>query len=367
MTWLNTHQDTLAKTVDNIALSDNTNLQAAISVFVNLSNDVKAKLKNEKAHLKELNIKVKQLQWEQDHASILAKTVDNVAESDWAAIDNAYKKYNQIARSAGHENMTYLKSRIDHLVKLTKKIASPEAIAYANKFAYLETMSLDKVSIDNIVDYYFAQKEAADLPDGEKADLILFNTQPKLEKTLALMNQDYQGMLSTDDTQGDAKTEFMIALLAHPPRRDHFVVNKIALKDSKATKMSGVELKDVVWSRDIELLDASVPQLTKPARIYVKINNQKVIDLLKAGKLEMVHVHKKADGTFETTKTPIAFNERYNVLAFSTDKFSEFALVIKGESNLPTLPNTGVYKTDKIALTAFGLFSLLAIGFVIKK
>ncbi len=360
--WLDDHSNILDKTVENIAVSDSPALQAAINGLSILPNEVKQKLTTEKAHLDKLNTKVSQLKWEQNHAAILAKTEANVVDADWTAISNAFTGYETLFNDYGYENISYANNKMDYLVKLTRKIASPEAVAVADKYTYFKEMPLEDVTVDNVVDYISLQKEMGTLSDPDKASLMIFRIYPRVYKLTDAVNQQYPEAIPPGNAEGDAKDNFFIALTPSIPDVNKLRINKIALANSQATKMTGVKQKDIVWSLNIELLDKNdklVPTITKPMRIYLKITDQKMIDLIKANKIEMVHVHKKTDGTFETMKKPFVFIKRHNVIAFNADKFSEFALVKKQAKKQkgPELANTGIsqYSIMGLAVLIIGL------------
>ncbi len=361
--WKTNHAAILAKTVDQITLTDEAKIKSAVIEYDSLSDTDKEAVATEYAHLTKLNVRYFSLKWKDDHSAILAKTETNVVEADWTAIDNAFKEYRNINLLNNEKQIFYLKPQTDHLIKLIRKISSPESIAVADKYNYFATMPLDKVTADNIVDYHFLIQDMDDLSgtDSDKVEHMLFEVTFRINKVVELVNQQYPETVPPENAEGDAKDDFLIALRPYIFHIGNLRINKIALVNSQATKMTGVKQKNIVWSRNIELLDKNdklIPLIVLPMRIYLKITDQKVIDLIKAGKIEMVHVHKKTDGTFETMKTPFVFNEHHNVVAFSTEKFSEFALVKKYDKNGNLLPNSGFGKTTTSLFTIVATLTL---------
>ncbi len=342
--WYADHEAILAKTVDEVVLADGAEIVAALEGYDQMPANLQADCSDEYQRLVKLHTRYEILQWIDDHSAVFAKTEADVVEADWPNISAAFDDYNDnLFDKYSFENVDYANNKMDHLVKLTKKIASPEAVALADKYDYLVTMPLDKVTVDQVVDYYYIQEEAQDLTDIQKFSLMVYRAFPRIEKANELKDAKFNDTIPPTDAEGDAKSEFLMALAPNIPGAGNLTVNKVAPKDSQADKLKGVKLKDVVWSRDIEQLNSSgnvIPQLSGPMRIYLKVTDQKVIDLIKSNKIEMAHVHKKTDGTYEAVKTPFVFNERYNVIAFTTDKFSKFSLFRKGVYG-PMLANTG--------------------------
>jgi len=115
------HTTILGKTVDNVAISDETAVEAALAAYDELSLEVKALLDTQKTLLDTLLRKIEALKLEEladafrnDHATILAKTVSEVDTGDKNAVDAALAAFDNLD-NAVKALLTEQKTKLDDL------------------------------------------------------------------------------------------------------------------------------------------------------------------------------------------------------------------------------------------------------------
>jgi hypothetical protein len=132
------HAAVLGKTVENIALSDEAAVNAALAAYNALSAEAQALLTAEKATLDALKAKIDGLKalaaqadaFKTGHAAILAKTPDTIALSDEAVVDAALTAYNDLGEavkallSAEKTKLDDLKTKIDDIKASTAATVS---------------------------------------------------------------------------------------------------------------------------------------------------------------------------------------------------------------------------------------------------
>lgn len=136
------NQAILAKTIDNVAIADEPAVEAALADYVALSDAAKALVTTEKGLLDSLQAKIAELKaeaaiqeeanaWKAANADILAKTVDNVAVTDKAAVEAALAAYEGLSDAA----KALVSNEQQLLDDLNTAIAAQEALAAAKEAA----------------------------------------------------------------------------------------------------------------------------------------------------------------------------------------------------------------------------------------
>ncbi|GHU09445.1 hypothetical protein FACS1894151_07200 [Spirochaetia bacterium] len=98
-----THSAILLKTMDNVAITDESAVDAALTAYNALSAEAKALLGTEKNLLDFLKAKIDELKasaFKSTHNAILLKTVNNVAITDETAVKTALSAYNSLSAAA---------------------------------------------------------------------------------------------------------------------------------------------------------------------------------------------------------------------------------------------------------------------------
>ncbi|GHU09111.1 hypothetical protein FACS1894151_06250 [Spirochaetia bacterium] len=147
-----THSAILLKTADNVAVADESAVDAALSAYNALSAAAKALLGAEKSLLDSLKAKIDALNvaaFKVTHSAILLKTVDNVTIEDESAVNSALSAYN--ALSAGAKALLGAeKSLLDSLKdEIDKKNAPATAAAFQSTHNLILSKTMGSVSIDD--------------------------------------------------------------------------------------------------------------------------------------------------------------------------------------------------------------------------
>jgi len=154
------HEDILAKTVDNVALSDEAAVDAALADYEELSAEVKALLTAEKAKLDSLKEKIDELKadatpeelaegFTEGYEDILAKTVDNITIEDETEVDRALAAYEDLS-SEVKGKLTAEKTKLDNLKSKIQTLKETAALqAQANDFKTTHATALAK-TVGNI-------------------------------------------------------------------------------------------------------------------------------------------------------------------------------------------------------------------------
>lgn len=139
-----THSAALSLTIDTVAVSDAAKIDNALSEYKMLSNAVQALLESEKALLDALRVKIYDLEaaaFTSEHSAILNKTVQTVAIDDLAAIEAAQKAFTQLSAQA-QERLTDEKALLE---ALKAQIYLLEANAF--KADYSNVLAMDPAAV----------------------------------------------------------------------------------------------------------------------------------------------------------------------------------------------------------------------------
>ncbi|GHV25762.1 hypothetical protein AGMMS4952_04370 [Spirochaetia bacterium] len=184
------HSVVLGKTVDTVAIADETAVIAALTAYNALSADAKALLVAEKSKLDELKAKVDELKavenatpedtsaaaaFKTAHSEVLAKTVDTVTIADEADVTAALTAYNGL--SAGAKPLVSVeKNKLDTLKARIDALKAAESFKTTHSVVLAKTM--DTVAIADeaavtaaITAYNDLSAEAKALLSAEKSNL----------------------------------------------------------------------------------------------------------------------------------------------------------------------------------------------------
>jgi formylglycine-generating enzyme required for sulfatase activity len=179
------HSAILAKTVGNIAASDEAAVDDALGAYNDLSSAAQALLIGEKTLLDKQKAKIEELKAGQAaaeafktiHSAILAKTVGNTAASDEAAVDDALGAYNDLS-SAAQALLTGEKALLDKQKAKIEELKAGQAAAEAFKTTHSAILAKmvgniatsDEAAVDDALGAYNDLSSAAQaLLTGEKA------------------------------------------------------------------------------------------------------------------------------------------------------------------------------------------------------
>ncbi|MDR3124031.1 MAG: hypothetical protein LBU16_09690 [Treponema sp.] len=197
------HTVVLTKTVDSIALGDENPVNAVLAEYNALDEDVKAFLSAEKALLDTLKAKIGELKaatpagaaeaFQEDHAAVLAKTVDTVFLFDETAVNDALAAYNALAEEA-RALLSDKKALLDDLQgKIEElKAQTPQEAVAAFKTAHADVLAktvnaivlADETAVSAALNAYNAlSTDAKLLLNSEKARLD--NLKTKIEELKA--------------------------------------------------------------------------------------------------------------------------------------------------------------------------------------
>ena len=162
--WKQQNADILGKTVEDVAITDEAAVDAALAGYGQLSPEAQGLVTDEKALLDSLKAKINELKagaevkaeadaWKQQNADILGKTVGDVAITDEAAVDAALAGYEDLSSEAqglvSDEKalLDSLKSKIDELKKelADYKQSKKDALDSARKLYDDSTLSPEQI------------------------------------------------------------------------------------------------------------------------------------------------------------------------------------------------------------------------------
>jgi predicted small secreted protein len=202
----NTYSAILAKTTDNVVISDKETVQAALTAYNGLTDAVKSLLTTENALLDALSAKIAYLEavenadpvdieradvFRSAHEAILAKTTANVTTGDKAAVQAALAAYDNLSPEV-KVLLPFEKVRLDSLLSRITQIETAAANqAAANTFKTTHTTALaltvDTVAIGDKTAVQAALADYNGLTSAVKA--LLSAEKTLLDKLLNKINQ----------------------------------------------------------------------------------------------------------------------------------------------------------------------------------
>jgi hypothetical protein len=157
------HSAILAQTVGSIAISDETAVDDALDAYDSLSSTVQALLTDEKSLLDDLKTKIEELKaaeaFRSAHSAILAKTVGNIAIVDETAVDAALSAYNSLS-PAVQDLLTDEKTLLDDLKTKIEELADQAAAAFRSDHSAILAKTVgniaiaDEAAVDDALDAY---------------------------------------------------------------------------------------------------------------------------------------------------------------------------------------------------------------------
>jgi formylglycine-generating enzyme required for sulfatase activity len=173
------HNAILSKTVGDVAITDEGAVDAALAAYDSLAQMIKDLLTAEKALLDSLKAKIQELKAEvfkSDHSGILAKTVGNIAITDEGAVDAALAAHSGLA-DAVKALLTAEKTLLDNLETKIEELKAAQETADAFKATYTVILSktvgdiviADGTAVnDALAAYNSLSQTVKDLLTGEK-------------------------------------------------------------------------------------------------------------------------------------------------------------------------------------------------------
>ena len=275
--WKQQNADILGKTVEDVAITDEAAVDAALAGYGQLSPEAQGLVTDEKALLDSLKAKINELKagaevkaeadaWKQQNADILGKTVENVTIEDETAVDAALAGYEQLSPEAQglvteeKALLDSLKAKIEELKAGAEVQAEADAWKQQNADILGKTVGdvaiTDEAAVDAaLAGYEDLSSEAQGLVSDEKALLDSLKSKiDELKKELADYKQSKKDALDSARKLYDDSTlspEQIQAL-------DQAVTDAKNAIDQQTTK-DGV---DVEYNKGLQAMQDAVPEVS---------------------------------------------------------------------------------------------------------
>jgi hypothetical protein len=197
------HSVILSKTVGDIATTDEAAVNTALSAYYSLSQAAQDLLGVQKTLLDNLKTKIGELKtaeaFKSVHSAILAKTVENIAIVDEAAVDNALAAYNSLAQVV-KDLLTVEETLLDNLKTKIEEL-KVEAFRSGHSEILAKTVGditiSDETAVDAALDAYSGLSQAVkDLLTNEKTLLDSLKTMIEDLKAAEEFKSDHSVILS---------------------------------------------------------------------------------------------------------------------------------------------------------------------------